>query len=453
MKHFLFILSLLFVALPAAAFTPLEQQSVVKIEVFRNVGDRDAVQQGSGFFVNYEGCAVTTAHVLYNQLNRSEVFPVIKIYVPENIRKNPVSHGLADIRYLDPKLDVAVVCLRDPHGFFYHPLSLLPAGEYNNLEIGELMYLGGYPIIGGSTPVYSQSHIVGFWDNPNLSELLKLDYFDAQNITLFKVDGIMGPGGSGGPVLSAKRGNAVVGMVFASSLSPSGINFLLSSDTIQKGLDTYRAVENQKASTDSPCVFDPAKGLYGKNGKDFYDMLCSRFRDPKTEQVVSLNYEDRCKRPMPRQRLYDASSYIISGRGNVDSLWQYLIKLCSPEPAGAKDPSPLPSPRNGEVSIPKIGEGSLLVEKIFAYGKPRVEDLKTEQSAALKLKSELVKILGAKNLKISDKNWSSLVNAYVYGQYPIPAIARSIQLGGYTVHPQIAFGEWKKSGDYARGMK
>lgn len=51
-------------------------------------------------------------------------------------------------------------------------------------------------------------------------------------------------------------------------------------------------------------------------------------------------------------------------------------------------------------------------------------------------------------VKVSEKNWKTLTNAYVYGGYPVAAIAKAIKFGGRTVHPTIPFGSWKNTAQY-----
>jgi len=82
---------------------------------------------------------------------------------------------------------------------------------------------------------------------------------------------------------------------------------------------------------------------------------------------------------------------------------------------------------------------------IFKYNKPRLSH-DYEMSKSIELKQELEKILGGLNLQAQD--WFTVVNAYIYGEYPIEAIAQSIKHGGKTVHPNIAWDFWQKAKDY-----
>lgn len=83
--------------------------------------------------------------------------------------------------------------------------------------------------------------------------------------------------------------------------------------------------------------------------------------------------------------------------------------------------------------------------KVFKYNKPRL-DSAYEMSKSIELKEGLENILGSFNLRTQD--WFTAVNAYVYGEYPIEAVAQSIKHGGKTVHPNIAWDFWQKAKDY-----
>lgn len=84
---------------------------------------------------------------------------------------------------------------------------------------------------------------------------------------------------------------------------------------------------------------------------------------------------------------------------------------------------------------------------VFAYDKPRVS-LTTEQEKARELRQLLEQNYNLSQLRITAHNWNTIVNAYVYGEYPVAAIARAVVFGGKTVHPEIGFGAWQYTDDY-----
>lgn len=83
----------------------------------------------------------------------------------------------------------------------------------------------------------------------------------------------------------------------------------------------------------------------------------------------------------------------------------------------------------------------------YAYGRPRLSSLTVEQNMAKDLQNKLqIEFNG--NIPKNKQNWYALVRAYVYGAYPVKAIAQAIKHGGKTVHPTIPWPAWQNSADY-----
>jgi hypothetical protein len=82
----------------------------------------------------------------------------------------------------------------------------------------------------------------------------------------------------------------------------------------------------------------------------------------------------------------------------------------------------------------------------FTYKKPRLT-FSEEAKAAAKLKKDLAKKYKFEKLQIDAKNWNFLINAYIYGEYPLEALARA---GKYPqiVHQKIPYLRWKESSVY-----
>ncbi|MBL7022346.1 fibronectin type III domain-containing protein [Patescibacteria group bacterium] len=87
----------------------------------------------------------------------------------------------------------------------------------------------------------------------------------------------------------------------------------------------------------------------------------------------------------------------------------------------------------------KAGNGN------FAYNKARISN-SIEADHANYLRGELEKRLGS--LDIAVTHWYKLLNSYIYGDYPVQAIAQAIKYGGKTVHPTISWSQWQNSADY-----
>lgn len=84
---------------------------------------------------------------------------------------------------------------------------------------------------------------------------------------------------------------------------------------------------------------------------------------------------------------------------------------------------------------------------VYAYQKARLPIVQ-EQQKADELKQTLQNQFGLGELRINETNWAKLVNAYVYGEYPVEAIARAVIYGGKTVHLTIPWKSWRLSSDY-----
>lgn len=81
------------------------------------------------------------------------------------------------------------------------------------------------------------------------------------------------------------------------------------------------------------------------------------------------------------------------------------------------------------------------------YNKPRIS-VELEQKHAQELKSILENYFGKGKIPVTKENWSKLVNAYVYGGYPVIALVQALRFGGKTVHPVIHHDYWSKTEEY-----
>jgi len=96
----------------------------------------------------------------------------------------------------------------------------------------------------------------------------------------------------------------------------------------------------------------------------------------------------------------------------------------------------------------KLGEQPVFgLPQAFAYGQPRLKSLAQEQNLALDLKNKLTQHFNQK-IPQGTQDWHTLVNAYIYGGYPVQAIVQAIKFSGKTVHPTINWSAWQKSDDY-----
>lgn len=98
--------------------------------------------------------------------------------------------------------------------------------------------------------------------------------------------------------------------------------------------------------------------------------------------------------------------------------------------------------------IPYIPPATPLIKPVtkLIYGKPRLSPYTKEAPKERALRAALKKNYSkaAKNT-VATKTWQRLVNAYIYGGYPVSSIARQIQNPKQTiVHPSLPYAKWKK---------
>lgn len=94
-------------------------------------------------------------------------------------------------------------------------------------------------------------------------------------------------------------------------------------------------------------------------------------------------------------------------------------------------------------------EGASTCYPVFAYGTCR--DVAAEQRGAVQLRAALERYFHGRVPRAAQRRWYTWVNAYVYGGYPVVAVARAVQ-GQPTVHAAIPWSAWKNSPDYKRGI-
>ena len=91
--------------------------------------------------------------------------------------------------------------------------------------------------------------------------------------------------------------------------------------------------------------------------------------------------------------------------------------------------------------------------KTFAYNKQRLSSPAKERNFAKELKQKLEEYYGKSKIPVHKKHWHTIVNAYIYGNYPILSITQAIKFGGKTVHPEIPFSAWQKAKDYIEWIR
>lgn len=89
--------------------------------------------------------------------------------------------------------------------------------------------------------------------------------------------------------------------------------------------------------------------------------------------------------------------------------------------------------------------------KPFSYNRCRI-NLLEEKKLAVQLRKALEKEFQTDNIMISSNNWYKVVNAFIYGGYPVQSIAVAIRIGGKTVHTEIPWSLWRLTRDYKNNI-
>ena len=87
-----------------------------------------------------------------------------------------------------------------------------------------------------------------------------------------------------------------------------------------------------------------------------------------------------------------------------------------------------------------------------AYGVNRVADLSDEQCRSNYLHTELQALLTPVEYERALTHWSTFLNAFIYGDYPIPAIVSAIRYDSRVVHPTIHWNEWRNTSEYINNI-
>lgn len=284
----------------------------------------EPVQFGTGFIVDFSGCAFTAAHVILKEPATTEAFSRYTMSISSDWAFAPDIVYEAEIAYMDVSHDVAILCPTNAGDTFFHPLAVANSNDVAELTFGDEIASLGYPEMGGESILFSKGYIMGFWDNPDLETFLGIEF--AEDMSLLKIDANSGPGGSGSPVFTPD-GN-VLGIMFAGSLNPSGAMFAISAKTIEDGIVAHQEELRIDGTIPPDCVYDETLNNFGRDGRRFYDVTCNTEVDANTEFLVRANYEARCEDPLTADVLQEATYTILTTEATTDGWWDYLVERC-----------------------------------------------------------------------------------------------------------------------------
>jgi hypothetical protein len=306
---------------------------------------------------------------------------------------------------------------------------------FEKRNFGEEIIVMGYPAAGEGTITISPGHIIGFMQNPDLTQWQGTPVLEAEQLKIYKTDALAGPGVSGGVMVN--KDLELVGVPFAGTTLPGAFIFTLSEDVYQEFNRRMRAQMYRDGLVPLDCVLDPDEGYYRRASVPYYDQNCTMEVDEFMEREVKQMYTAFCGKEIPTPRLVNA---IRRSKELGDlSKWSASVE--------ARCGKPKTAPAN-QVTTTKQPVAEQATQAPV-YGEVRLTDAAREA----KLIGELTTAIGDRSKTISEHDWKTLTNAYIYGGYPTTAIKRAIELGGVTVHPAIPYEAWKGSADYLRGME
>ena len=174
--------------------------AVVQIVALRQgfLGNLSSAWTGSGTIVDARGIILTNCHVANPRAMGMPSPPAdqLGIAVTERSDEPPVLTYLADIVVQAPKLDLAVLQIVkriDGKSIARLKLPHVPIGDSDQLELGDIMSIFGYPGIGGETVTFTSGSVAGFTQQKDV----------AQGRAWIKTDATIAGGNSGGTAVNS----------------------------------------------------------------------------------------------------------------------------------------------------------------------------------------------------------------------------------------------------------
>ncbi len=270
----------------------------------------EQVQAGTGFFVTYSGCALTNKHVVYDEA-AGAYNQNIHFWTTDEITKEPQDLGEAKVVYLRKFEDMALVCLEAAQGRFFNR-TFVKTDDYKNLklDLGEEIYILGYPESGNNYLTLTSGIISGKWDE----EIIKT----TTSIT---------SGASGSPVFNEKK--QVIGIAQANTGPFDQLGLFLAPTIVLDWFEGYQQVYRETLREISKgCMNTEMRGIYQKDTIEYYDLSCESKRNFGLEAKVAFEYKNYCSRDLMMEDVIAASAYINDGRSTINHWVAYLESSC-----------------------------------------------------------------------------------------------------------------------------
>lgn len=174
--------------------------AVVQIVALRQgfMGNLSAAWTGSGTIVDSRGLILTNCHVANPRAMGVPAPPAdrLGIAITERSDQPPVLTYFAEVVVQSPEMDLAVIRIVeqvDGKAVNNLKLSAIPVGDSDQLEIGDMLSIFGYPGIGGETVTFTSGSVSGFSQQTDL----------IKGRAWIKTDATIAGGNSGGTAVDA----------------------------------------------------------------------------------------------------------------------------------------------------------------------------------------------------------------------------------------------------------
>lgn len=265
---------------------------------------------GTGFMVTYSGCVLTNKHVVYDEAT-SVAHQDIHLWSTNDITKEPENLGKASIAYMRTLDDIAIVCLDNTKGRFFNRI-FIKTDDYNDLtlNLGEEIYTLGYPASGAEYLTLNSGLVAGVWDKDTL-----------------KTDMAITDGASGSPVFNGNK--QVVGIARGNTGLFDQLGLFLKPSFVIDWHEGYKQVYRELLPNMSAgCMDTEIRGIYQKNGQEYYDLACTIRRNYGLEDKLAFDYQNYCHQELRLEDGVAAASYIADGRSTINHWSAYLEATC-----------------------------------------------------------------------------------------------------------------------------
>lgn len=270
----------------------------------------EQVQSGSGFIVNFAGCALTNKHVVYDEAV-SAAHQNIHLWSTGDLTKPLVDLGKASIVYMRTLDDIAVVCPDDTGGKFFNRL-FVKTDDYQGLTLalGEPIFTLGYPENGGGNISLTSGLVSGIWDEKTIKTTMSVT-----------------AGASGSPVFNEKK--QVVGIAQANTGPFDQLGLFLKPSFVLDWYEGYQQVYREiLPDLSEGCMDTKIRGIYQKGDQEYYDLACTIKRNFGLEAKVAFEHQQYCQADLRMEDVVAASAYISSGQSTTDRWSAYLESAC-----------------------------------------------------------------------------------------------------------------------------